>query len=180
MKNEMNMGEAPACFSFYEQAGQVTLLDERRYCFLFVLQGSIQCYASCRTERFGSRTLVIIDKQQIDRCICSLGTALLEFLPPRRIDHFFQSTAAAFGTPTSECVPFNEDIDNWIEELRCDCLHGVRPDEYAYCCHLRKLLRQYPDIVLGTLVIPLHACALTSKKCVQCRAKCEDAHEIIL
>lgn len=169
----MNIGEAPARFSYYEQAGRVTLLAERRYCFLFVLQGSIKTLNSSHIEIFESHTLAVIDKQQIETCTCTAGTYLLEFQPPKRIDHFFRNASIAFGTSSSEHVAYTEDIEAWIEQLHNDCLQGIRPSEYSYCFRLRHLLRQYPDIALGTLVIPLHACALTSGKCLQCKMKCD-------
>lgn len=177
MKTEKKIGEAPARFSYYEQAGDVHLLSDGRYSFLFVLEGHIECStACCHTERFEPRTLAVIDKQKLSQCTCTGNTVLLEFLPPKRIEHFFRSASSVFGTSTSEHIPFTDEIDEWIEQLRNDCLLGIRPDEYHYCCRLRSLLRQCPDIVLGTLVIPLHACALTSNKCAQCRTKSEDTH----
>lgn len=165
------MGKAPARFTYSEQGGSITLLSEGRYLFLFVLQGSVEVQTSLRMEVFSDRTLAVIDKLKIGECICLPGTVLLEFLPPKRIEYFFSSASKAFGTACSEHIPFIAEIDSWIEQLYTDCLHGLRPDEYTYCCQLRRLLRNYPDIVLGTLVIPLHACALTSGKCAQCKTK---------
>lgn len=175
--NEKNIGEAPARFSYYECAGDVTLLTERRYSFLFVLAGSVKIITLCRTEMFTIHTLAVVDKRQISQLVCTAGTTLLEFIPPKRIDHFFSSASSVFGTSCSEHVPFTPEIEQWIEQLHNNCLLGVRPDEYSYCCQLRALLRQCPDIVLGTLVIPLYACALSSKKCAECRTKCRDTYE---
>lgn len=180
MMTKKNIGGTPACFSYYELGGKVTLLDERRYSFLFILEGSVRNLGSCHIEKFESRTLAVIDKRQINQCICTAGTSLLEFIPPRRIDYFFRSASSVFGTSCSEHVPFTSEIEHWIEQLRNECLLGRRPDEYSYCCQLRDLLRQCPDIVLGTLVIPLHACALTSKKCMQCKEKCNDTQKLPL
>lgn len=177
MNNDMNIGKAPARFSYYEQAGRVILLSERRYCFLFVLQGSIEMQGSCHIEILESHTFAVIDKQQVEICTCTAGTYLLEFLPPKRMDRFFRNASTAFGMPSSEHVAYAEDIAEWIEQLHNDCLQGIRPSEYSYCIRLRHLLRQYPSIVLGTLVIPLHACALTSGKCLQCKMKCDAAED---
>lgn len=173
----MNIGEAPARFSYYKKAGRVTLLAGRRYSFLFVLQGSIKTQNSSHIDIFENHTLAVIDKQKFDICTCTAGTYLLEFLPPKRIDRFFRNASTAFGTSSSEHVAYTEDIDEWIEQLRNDCLQGIRPCEYSYCLRLRHLLRRYPDIALGTLVIPLHACALTSGKCSQCKKKCDAAED---
>lgn len=165
------VGEAPARFVYSAQGGSITLLGEGRYCFLFILQGYVEIYTPFRTEVFGNHTMAVVDKSQIGECICPSGTVWLEFLPPKRIEYFFSSASKAFGMACSEHIPFTEGISSWIEQLYADCLHGLRPDEYSYCCQLRHLLRDYPDIVLGTLVIPLHACALTSGKCTQCKTQ---------
>lgn len=91
------------------------MLDERRYCFLFIVEGSIQTISPCRTENFTSRMLAVVDKEKIGQCICVAGTALLEFLPSKRIDHFFKSASTVFGVSASEYIPITSEIDEWMD-----------------------------------------------------------------
>lgn len=154
-----------AKMAHHKQGDNIVLSSNERYIFVFVLQGQIDIYSNRGLETIKHGKLAILDIEQTVKCVCASDTALLEFTPPSRIEKFCKSACRIFGMSSSEQIPFNEQIDQWIVNLLTDLDQNKEINAYNYCCELSSILRKYPDIVLGTLYVTMNAC---SKRCSVC------------
>lgn len=150
-------------------AGESELELPEQYAVLLVLDGEITLTFNRYAQRTVSKSsLVVIDRQQLTNYKWTAGTALLEFTPPKKMFHFFASCSNTFQIPCSSIVPMCPALQQWIDDLMAErlqpkeALTAVRRRDY--CVRLGNILRSYPSLQVGELLIAFHACSISGEK----------------
>lgn len=150
-------------------AGEKELKLLERFAVLVVLDGKIDLvFNGYNQQTVGKDSLVVIDRQQLVCFRWAADTAILEYTPPEKIFRFFDSCSTSFQVPCSTIVPVRPKLQKWIDDLMDERL---QPKEMLtnirrrdYCVRLGNIIRSYPPIQVGELIVPFHACSLSGEK----------------
>lgn len=150
-------------------AGESELELPEQYAVLLVLDGEISfTFNQHDTKTIGEKSLIVIDRQQLTNCKWEANTAILEFTPPEKIFRFFASCSSAFQVPCSTIVPIRSKLQKWVDDLMAERLHHkevlTNDRRREYCVRLGNILRSYPALQVGELLVPFHACSMSGEK----------------
>lgn len=171
MEGRTQQGEFPFLFTAYSQKTEARLLDGDFPVFLFVLQGSAVCKFRFGRTTLAAATLTAVDKKQLEHCVCSPGTVLLEYVPMKRMCKLLAQISKAFRTPCSDCVSLDLWLREWCWRLLDEFnIQGERDAGFyrERRQQLTTLLRKNPPGSLGNLHIALKACLVHVNSCYEC------------
>lgn len=163
--------------SYWESsiAGKGELILPEQFTILLVLKGEIELIFNGYIHKtISNNFMIVIDNKQLTGFTWEAGTAILEYTPPNKIIRFFISCSSAFKVPCSTIVPVLPLLQTWIDNLMADQLQpkekltdALRRD---YCVRLGNILRSYPPLLVGELLVPFKACSISGDK------KCKGEH----
>lgn len=171
MQGRRDVGVSPARYTIYDDGSDVELLSTSRYSFIFVLNGEIDfLFKMYNKIRLTAPQMMAVDKEQIESMRSNGNTIVLECETSGRMVPLIQGTSKAFNFPCSDLVPLNDELTTWCRSMLEDLVvEPLQSNDYYHkrCRTLTLLFLKYPRTQLGTLYIPLYACALQCDNCAK-------------